>query len=572
MSNPLFFGTSGPHDAKVLIVGEAWGMHEAAAQKPFVGAAGKVLDNMLRDAGLNRLECLATNVVSAQPPNNEFHHFLYANADKAGHQKQTFRDLYAKPPLREGVEQLRKLIETSQPDIIIGCGNVPLWALTDKASVTTKLGYKVPGGIMNWRGSQLFVTVAGRAIPFLPIIHPAAILRAWDLRYITVHDLRRASRFLRTKVWKQPELRCQPFPSYTDTVDTLQRMLSDFAIGPKQIVPDLETYARQHVVCVGLATNTENICIPFFWFDPDGKVVEHFTAEQEVTVLGLIKKALTHPNAQVCNQNLIYDEQFLRRRMGIHIDISFDTMLAQNLLYPGTPKSLERLASLYCEHYVYWKDESQDWAGKGDPRELFLYNCKDTAAVLEIAAAQAQLIVKSNKSQQWEWQLEQWRVARDMMVRGVNRNNAVANEMQQQLRNAAQELETWLLAAMPEDLRYTAAGGPWYSSPARTQDIFYNYLGLAPILHKKTKNVTANSEALTVLAKRHPWLTPYTSRIDALRSAQVFLSHFFSVKLPPSGRLLCNFNVGGTETFRWSSSSTAFDEGTNLQNIPKGDE
>jgi hypothetical protein len=34
----------------------------------------------------------------------------------------------------------------------------------------------------------------------------------------------------------------------------------------------------------------------------------------------------------------------------------------------------------------------------------------------------------------------------------------------------------------------------------------------------------------------------------------------------------CSFNTAGTETFRWSSSTNAFWRGTNLQNIPKGEE
>jgi hypothetical protein len=43
-------------------------------------------------------------------------------------------------------------------------------------------------------------------------------------------------------------------------------------------------------------------------------------------------------------------------------------------------------------------------------------------------------------------------------------------------------------------------------------------------------------------------------------------------KLSPDGRLRCSFNIAHPETHRWSSNSNGFGEGTNLQNIPKGDE
>jgi uracil-DNA glycosylase family 4 len=68
----LWFGTSGPHDARVVIVGEAWGFEEAAATLPFVGASGSELTRILTDAGIDRSECLLTNVFASRPPANEF--------------------------------------------------------------------------------------------------------------------------------------------------------------------------------------------------------------------------------------------------------------------------------------------------------------------------------------------------------------------------------------------------------------------------------------------------------------------------------------------------------------------
>lgn len=567
----LFRYTSGPHAAKVLIVGEAWGASEHGARQPFVGMAGTELTRMLTEAGIRREECLLTNVVHAQPPGNEFTHFLFPTSDKKL-SLGLYKDLYPRPVLLDGVKNLQLLIETVKPKLIIGCGNIPLWALTSHATVSSSAGYKVPGGIMNWRGSQTFYHTPTGAIPYLPIIHPAAILRSWDLRSITIHDLRRAANYLSGKLtWTAPGFSYDHFPSYDRVMCVLDALLQEVEKAPLEIVVDIETYRRQHIVCIGLATSTHTICTPFFWFDELGQLVEHFTPEQETTVCGSHKRLLEHPNARVIGQNLIYDYQFILRRLGIKLRMHADTMCMHHLCFPGTPKSLEYLASLYCQHYLYWKDESQDWAGKGDPNDLFLYNCKDTKATLEIYHTLTSVIEKMNKGEQWEFQKEQWHLAADMMLRGVRYNKPIADKMRLELQQAAHELETWLLAAMPDDLQYAAGGSPWYDSPKLTQQIFYTYLGFPPILHKKTKQPTANYEALVSLAKRHPWIAPITSRLEQLRSIQVFLSHFFDIKLSPDTRLRTNFNISGTETFRWSSSSTAFDEGTNLQNIPKGD-
>jgi len=60
----------GPVTAPVMIVGEAPGAREDAQGRPFVGAAGKLLDRLLGDAGLTRGEVFITNVVKARPPGN----------------------------------------------------------------------------------------------------------------------------------------------------------------------------------------------------------------------------------------------------------------------------------------------------------------------------------------------------------------------------------------------------------------------------------------------------------------------------------------------------------------------
>ncbi|HVB96010.1 MAG TPA: uracil-DNA glycosylase [Nitrososphaerales archaeon] len=60
----------GPSDAAVVLIGEGPGRNEDLQGRPFVGAAGKQLDGLLKEAGLGRDEVYITNVVKCRPPGN----------------------------------------------------------------------------------------------------------------------------------------------------------------------------------------------------------------------------------------------------------------------------------------------------------------------------------------------------------------------------------------------------------------------------------------------------------------------------------------------------------------------
>src|SRR6266704_1691558 len=60
----------GPTDAKVMFVGEGEGQNEDEQGRPFVGAAGKLLTEILGSIGLSRSDVLITNIVKCRPPNN----------------------------------------------------------------------------------------------------------------------------------------------------------------------------------------------------------------------------------------------------------------------------------------------------------------------------------------------------------------------------------------------------------------------------------------------------------------------------------------------------------------------
>lgn len=60
----------GPERAAVMLIGEGPGFHEDQQARPFVGPAGKFLDDLLGKAGLSRADVFVTNVVKCRPPGN----------------------------------------------------------------------------------------------------------------------------------------------------------------------------------------------------------------------------------------------------------------------------------------------------------------------------------------------------------------------------------------------------------------------------------------------------------------------------------------------------------------------
>jgi DNA polymerase I-like protein with 3'-5' exonuclease and polymerase domains len=118
--------------------------------------------------------------------------------------------------------------------------------------------------------------------------------------------------------------------------------------------------------------------------------------------------------------------------------------------------------------------------------------------------------------------------------------------------------------------RYGAAtwGKPLNAnSPKQLKSLFYGFYGL-PEQHKIDKGqrtVTTNREALEKLSAYFHVL-PIINCILAIRDTVKKLS-VITTEISPDGRMRTTYNVAGTETGRWSSSSDVYGEGTNLQNI-----
>jgi DNA polymerase len=134
----------GPADADLLFVGEAPGANEDEQGEPFVGRSGDVLDETLRDVGLDRGDVRITNCVRCRPPDNRDPH-----ADELANCR----------------DYLETEIDRVDPEVVVTLGKVPAQHLLERDVAVT-----------GEAGTVHDVTVAGTPRPVLVCVHPAATL------------------------------------------------------------------------------------------------------------------------------------------------------------------------------------------------------------------------------------------------------------------------------------------------------------------------------------------------------------------------------------------------------------
>lgn len=574
----LWFGTKGPHDARIVVVGEAWGYEELQHSKPFMGSAGQELDRLFLECGIDPSTCLYTNVIAAQPHANNMWTFFHEHT--RGSTIPEVRGLYPTEALKRELARMHEQLLAHPRDLVIGVGNYPLWGLSSvagrrKGKDTNNVF--VPTGIGTWRGSMIYADVVDPKIRFLPIYHPAAILRQWELRTPTKHDLSARVKMALRDDWERG---VKPIYWAPPTFDQARLKLTSWlaqADGGRavRLACDVETTLRSGGIlgCIGFADSVNfAMSIPFMKRTPTG-FDSWWTLEQEAVLLRLIAKVLTHPRILIEGQNFIYDAQYIYKWLGVLPRCDFDSMLAFHLLFPGVEKGLDYLSSLFCQYHRYWKDDGKEWDVAGTTIEnLLSYNCEDLVRTFEICDALRVLIPQFKMEEQWLWVQRKRDLALRMMIRGVPIDRKRKEQLGFELLDARAEIDKRLEYIIPQGVVPTKAPTPWYRSAQQTKWVLGEFLGMDLPKDRKTKSVTTGKEALNDLPKKYPEWSTLFDLLATTRSVGVFISTFILATIDADGRMRSSFNPAGTETFRWSSSKNAFGGGGNMQNLPRGTE
>lgn len=539
-----------------MIVGEAPGYDEERLGKPFQGTSGQELNRMLGEAGITRSECFITNVCRQRPEANDLTKFIAKSKKEITSAHREYRGRWCLPPVLEGVNLLSKEISLVKPNVIIALGNTPLWCLTGAS------------GITKWRGSMLYSNGDMGNTKVIPTYHPAAVLREWSWRAVAINDLRRAAKFRSPEAfYPKPRWNFIIRPDFARACGVLKEILGLLAIEPRRLSFDLETRGG-HIACAGLSwTLCDAICLPFILngFQP------YWSADQEALIVWLLYQVLTHPNAQVVGQNILYDAQYTYRHWHFVPRVIQDCMISQHSIFSDLPKSLAFQASMYCSYYVYWKDEGKNWDPKVGEESLWYYNCEDCVYTDEAGRVELDLVTKLGLKNVHDFQQKLfWPVLRTMQ-RGVRidleQRELLTKEVTSELDRRKQFIQDLL-------------GHPLNpQSPKQMHTLFYEDLKQPPIMTRATKGnpsrATLNDDALQTIAIREPLLKPLINAIADIRTMGIFLSNFLLAELDDDQRMRCAYNIGGSasgksapKTYRLSSSENAFGSGANLQVIP----
>jgi uracil-DNA glycosylase family 4 len=542
---PIQVKPDGPIPAKIMIVGEAPGADEEAKGIPFVGASGIELNKMLQEVGITRSECFITNVARERPLGNNIENFIAFKKKDITKEHKLLRDKYVKKPILDGMEILKTEIKAVKPNIIIALGNTPLWALTGL------------WGIVKQRGSMLYEDISGLKCKVIPTYHPAAILRQWEWRSIAVSDLRRAARFRGGLDYPVTNWNFRIRPSIDTVIVELTALIVKCNQGITLISFDLET-RNGHIACAGISwTPTDALCIPLMCMENQSG---YWSEDEEANIIHHLYRLLTHPNCHVVGQNLLYDSQYTYRHWHFIPNVKQDSMISHHVAFAGLPKRLDFQASMYCNQYVYWKDDSKHWEKGVGENQLWSYNCEDCVRTAECAEVEKGIIDKFNLQEPEEFQQAMFYPVLAAMLQGVRIDLKARNDMAMELSEEMFKRESFFEQVLGHNLNPR--------SPKQMQQLFYDDLK-QPIILKKGRP-TLDDDALTRLGQREPLLRPLLKNIAEYRTLGVFLSTFVLAELDYDNRMRCSYNICGTETYRLSSSENAFDCGTNLQNIPKG--
>lgn len=546
-----------------MLVGEAPGVDEERQGIPFVGASGQELNRMLHEAGIMRSECFVTNVCRVRPPDNDIGRFVALKKKDITLAHVPMQDKYVLPLVQEGARLLCDEIRAVSPNVIVPLGNLALWALTGN------------WGITKWRGSLLRLSLdatpagsLGDRPKVIPTIHPASVLRQWDQRAIVINDLRRVARHCGSREHNPPAYSFIVRPSFDQVIHTLNELLSLCAREPIWLDFDIETRAG-HIACAGISwSRTHALIIPFMCVENrDG----YWNLDEEAYIVHLLFLLLTHVNARVRWQNGLYDAQYTYRHWHFVPRGHQDTMISQHSLFGKMPKSLAFQASMYAEHYVYWKDEGKEWSKGMGEVQLWNYNGLDCVYTRECGEIELQTADKLGMREVHDFQQKMFWPVLQAMQRGVAIHKANREALAEDLRTEIDKRVDWMHGILDHGINI--------NSPLQMKKLFYEDLAQPIIMSRAKKgipaHVTLDDEALMKIGQREPILRPLVNAIADIRTLNIFLKNFVSAPLDPDGRMRCAYRIGGSTsgesapyTYRLSSAENAFGGGTNMQTIP----
>lgn len=171
----LVFG-DGSIDSKIILIGEAPGQNEVKLKKPFVGQAGKYLNEFIDVLKIDRKDLYITNTVKYRPTKK---------SKKTGNKIN-------RTPRKNEIEKFKTYllneIDIISPEYVVTLGNTPLQTLVSRKS---KIG--------NIHGKELEISLLKKEYKLIPLYHPAAVIYRKELKEVYLNDLYKFKELLKER-------------------------------------------------------------------------------------------------------------------------------------------------------------------------------------------------------------------------------------------------------------------------------------------------------------------------------------------------------------------------------------
>lgn len=527
---------SGPRDAKIAVVGMAPAREEVAHGLPFVGQAGRILNEALSSLGVPRESVYVTNVAEFPLP-------------MGGSLFDLPSDVQAAEAAR-----LKAELEQTAANVIMVLGDEPLWFLC---------GLR---GILKWRGSILESTmVKGRKC--VASVHPAWILRGM-FKWLPVFkhvDLARAIAESAYPDIRLPTREALTGPSFKDAIDYVEECRSHGIT-----CVDIEGYGE--ISCVGIGHRPDQaMCIPI----TRGSGAPYWSDYEEAQIWLALASLLQDPNVRKVAQNASYEWINFWKHKIYPYPLYIDTMTLHHCLYPdwggtqdvwGGKKKFDEpghgLAFINSQYTCtpYYKDDGRKWNPTLGDHQLWIYNCKDVMTTLDAGLQMVDEAVGDGILDFYNaFYIRPFLHSLRMEWFGTKLDEPLRDSARKELNKRAGELQGAIDASVGYHLNV--------NSPKQMQKLLYQDRGYQVKKNRKTGSVTTDKYVLQYFADKKGDRT--LNLVIELRKVRDLLSDVINQELGPDGIMRTHYKLGGTDGTRWSSTESILGSSTNLQNVPR---
>lgn len=367
---PNFVPGLGSSTAKLMVVGMAPGPDEDEERKVWVGRAGRLMREMLTAAREKPDNCYLTNVEKYRPP---------------GDKLNRFKEIGRKP--LQDIELLWTEVDAIRPYCILALGEHALKALTGKR------------GIKHWRGSIL-TTLRYPEVKVVATYHPSALLRSessetkafsYSARVYIQNDYARAVAQSKFRELRRPT-RDFVIAECAEDIRNFRKLYRGLNI----VSSDIETAKGACIpTCTGFAFNRHHgMSIPLL----NVGYGMHTPDTEQVRMIKAVQEIYGEEDLKIIGANWKFDKKKLYKPFAFNVRAStyWDVGMANHILYPEFPKSVEFLTSTWTEEPFYKNELKEFDPEKEDFKTILLYNAKDVCVPFEIYERQKEEMDERN--------------------------------------------------------------------------------------------------------------------------------------------------------------------------------